>query len=80
MERDPDYIDPEVLEARARRSGGAGAKVAGSRPRVRRPEEKLSEFQGIRFRSDGRASVLITTSHVVESNGLPSRPGTVAIR
>jgi hypothetical protein len=36
MAADPDYIDPTVLKARAKKSGGAGA-TAGPRPRVRRP-------------------------------------------
>ena len=42
MERDPDYIDPEVLKRRAAASGGAGAKAG--RPKVRRVKD-----QGVRI-------------------------------
>lgn len=61
---DPDYIDPEVLKARARGKGNRPEDVkVGRRPRLRRPSDgpgvvvsaQPSTFSAVRFRDPGVA-------------------------
>lgn len=64
MERDPDYIDPEVLKRRAAASGGAGAR--SSRPRVRRVADDSTGESGFRVARD-LSSVVVSGSSIVRS-------------